>query len=439
MSTFTITLDKRVQLKDGRYNLTVRVVDGKQVQYLNLEKLTQDQYNMVFVDKSLDPECQEFRKKCNGYISKCERIYSQMGVYDRKEFKRLFFLKDDEQPSPTHNLSVVEMFERYAAVNDLKLKTKQHYRMVGRILNTFQPGLKITEITPDFLKKFESFKRDAGCSLATVNSYNRDLRSLIRYYTFEDKIIPQSYSYPYGRGRYVIGSYFPKKLVPGRDEIQKVLEFKDIDNKDLEYARDIWALLYNLNGMNIGDLLWMKKSDTKGKYILYQRRKTLTTRKNNITPITVPVTPDIENLIKRVENKDSEYLLGLVQDDYDEQRYENKLRKIRKKLNGNLTIISERLNLSVPLKLETARDCYASTLLREGISKDDISVMLGHSNSVVTEHYLSGIDLEKTFGINSVLVKKPAAGSEKKFTGGIKRKNLRKNARFHARHKDKQG
>ena len=52
MSTFTITLDKRVQLKDGRYNLTVRVVDGKQVQYLNLEKLTQDQYCLLYTSPS---------------------------------------------------------------------------------------------------------------------------------------------------------------------------------------------------------------------------------------------------------------------------------------------------------------------------------------------------------------------------------------------------
>jgi len=59
----------------------------------------------------------------------------------------------------------------------------------------------------------------------------------------------------------------------------------------------------------------------------------------------------------------------------------------------------------VPLKLRTSRDSYASTLLRNGISKDDISSMLGHSNSIVTEHYLSSIDIEKTDRINSVLPK----------------------------------
>jgi integrase len=56
--------------------------------------------------------------------------------------------------------------------------------------------------------------------------------------------------------------------------------------------------------------------------------------------------------------------------------------------------------LSVELKLKTARDSYATTLKRAGKSKDEISEMLGHSNSVVTEHYLASLDMEKTFDIN---------------------------------------
>jgi len=37
-------------------------------------------------------------------------------------------------------------------------------------------------------------------------------------------------------------------------------------------------------------------------------------------------------------------------------------------------------------------------------SRDDISQMMGHSNSIVTEHYLSSIDTERTFKINQSLM-----------------------------------
>jgi hypothetical protein len=46
---------------------------------------------------------------------------------------------------------------------------------------------------------------------------------------------------------------------------------------------------------------------------------------------------------------------------------------------------------------------YATSLMRGGISKDEIGTMMGHSNSSVTEHYLGTLDIERTQQINSVL------------------------------------
>jgi hypothetical protein len=42
--------------------------------------------------------------------------------------------------------------------------------------------------------------------------------------------------------------------------------------------------------------------------------------------------------------------------------------------------------------------------MRNGQSRDDIGQMMGHSNSVVTEHYLASIDTERTFKINQSLM-----------------------------------
>lgn len=78
--------------------------------------------------------------------------------------------------------------------------------------------------------------------------------------------------------------------------------------------------------------------------------------------------------------------------------------KMRQIINKDLTEISRKLNLSIPLKLEIARDAHATILKRGGKSKDQIGEMLGHSNSVVTEHYLGSLDTDKTFEINEVLL-----------------------------------
>lgn len=423
MATFKIVLDKRVPLKDGRYNLAIRVVDNKDVLFLNLQKLTQQQYNVVFRDNSMDEQHIAFREKCNDFLTKAERIFSQLKCIDRDKFRQMFFNNDLNSVSTDSTLLVSDLVERYIEETITNTKTKDTYRIASRSFNSFKSGLTIADITPRFLQSFEQHHREKGNSLATVFSYNRSLRAVIRYFMNEEKVISKSYKYPYGRGRYSIGSYFPQKQVITLDEIQRVLNFKNFDRRDpevkalmktnpliqqmsvrdLEYARDIWALLYNMNGMNIGDLLWLRKEDIGDKFIHYHRRKTLKTRKNNIKAITIPVSNELKRLMKNVEATDSEYLLGLVESDYTDNTYQNKLRKVRRKINHRLDLISQYLELSVPLKMETARDTYATTLLRKDITKDKISTMLGHSNSVVTEHYLSTIDLEKTTDINSVL------------------------------------
>ena len=99
-------------------------------------------------------------------------------------------------------------------------------------------------------------------------------------------------------------------------------------------------------------------------------------------------------------DRDSPFILGLLKEGYAENTFENLSHKVRSNLNASLLEISNKLNLSVPLKLKTARDCYATTLKRAGVSKDNIGEMLGHSNSVVTEHYLASLDIEKTNEIN---------------------------------------
>ena len=73
-------------------------------------------------------------------------------------------------------------------------------------------------------------------------------------------------------------------------------------------------------------------------------------------------------------------------------------------MNKNLKYISDKLNLSIKLNIKDSRDCYAPFLYRNGWSKDQTGTMTGHANSTITEHYLAGLDLEKTWDINVCLL-----------------------------------
>ena len=400
MATFKIVLDTRVKKKDEKYNLAVRVSNGSDIMYINLQKMTVKQYEQVFVKMSMDLESINFRENCNQYKTKCEKIFNQLKPFDKERFRELFWETDK-----TGTLLLKELFDLFLTNNDnIKLKTRNHFRGTLNVLETYKNGISVMDITPAFLKKFEKSKMDDGCSRATVDSHLRNLRRIINYFKNEVKLIPEQYFYPFGRGGYSISSFFPTKIVLKEPEIQAIIDKTDFDNPEQEYSRDIFLLAYYCNGCNFVDLLRMRWDQIIGNYILFMRKKTETTRKNNIKDIVVPVDEKLQSVLNKVGDKDSPFILGLVKEGYSESFFENKNHKIKQQINKHLTDISEKLKLSVPLNLSKARDCYASTLMRRGKSRDDIGQMLGHSNSIVTEHYLSSIDAERTFEINSVLL-----------------------------------
>lgn len=402
MATFNIKLDKRTKLKNDKYNLVVLIKMGNDTFYLNIAKLTEPQYEQVFIKKSNDEKSIEFRETCNKYIPKCERIFNDLKPFDKPRFRELFYAKDKET---TQSLLLTDMFDLYYTKKvDMKVKTKAHLRSTINVLETFHTGNSIWDITPDFLKRFERNKLGAGCSLATVHSNLRDLRMIINYFTNEEKIIPNHYIYPFAKGGYSISTFFPNKLVLKENEIKYLIKFKKFEDSDQEFALNIWLFLYRCNGINFADLLRMRWDNIQGDFIFFTRKKTETTRKNNIKKITVPIDPKLQELINKVGKKDSPYILGMLREGYTESTFENKNHKVKQQINKNLKKIAQQLKLSVPLNLSKARDCYATTLNRAGVSRDDIGEMLGHSNSVVTEHYLASMEAEKTFKINAVLL-----------------------------------
>jgi hypothetical protein len=75
-----------------------------------------------------------------------------------------------------------------------------------------------------------------------------------------------------------------------------------------------------------------------GDYIIFTRKKTYTTRKNNINNIVVPVTKKLQGVIDKIGDKNSPFILGLIKEGYSENTFENKNHRIKQQINKNLTI-----------------------------------------------------------------------------------------------------
>jgi integrase len=324
-----------------------------------------------------------------------------MNPFDKSRFRELIYQEEKVIPE---GLKLKDLFQRFIDTNEsIKIRTRDHYKTTKNVFETFKPGITVWDVTPELLTRFERERMLKGSSEATASSYIRHLRSLINHFSKVEKLIPESYQYPFGKGGYSVGNYWGQKLVLSNKEIIRIAELNEFDSKEQEYARDIWLFLYRCNGINMADLLRMKWTNIKGDYFIFKRMKTETTRRYNKKDIVVPITPKVQELIDKVGVKDSPFILGYFKEDFNDYTFRNKINKVTIPINKKLGEISEKMKLSVELKLKTARDSYATTLKRAGKSKDEISEMLGHSNSVVTEHYLASLDMEKTFDINDCL------------------------------------
>ena len=56
--------------------------------------------------------------------------------------------------------------------------------------------------------------------------------------------------------------------------------------------------------------------------------------------------------------------------------------------------------------MSTARDCYAMTLKRNGVSREFTSDSLGHSDIRTTSHYLDSLSIDESFEVNNNLVRR---------------------------------
>lgn len=402
MATFHIVLDKRSKLKDGKYNLAVRMVNGNDVMYINLQKMTEAQFNQIFRRKVNDEDSRKFRKTCDGYIEKCYQIFPEIKPFNKATFRKRFWETEKDKPK---SLVLTELFDYYVENKEnIKPTTIDSLRYTRNRFENFKEGVSVGDVTVSFLKRFEKNEIDKDNSRATIDHHMRNLRSILNYFIHYVKVIPREYEYPFGPGGFTVSGYFPSTQVLSESEIQSVINLGEFESDEHKFARDIWVMLYRFNGANFADLLRMKWSQINGDYIFFTRKKTEDTRKNNRKPIIVPLTDKLKDSIARVGDKNSPFLLGLLKEGYDETYFKNRNHKIRQKINQKLNDISKKLELSQPLNLGSARDCYSNTLFRNNTDMTKISQMLGHSNVIITEHYVAGLNPDVTFGINDPIL-----------------------------------
>jgi len=251
-------------------------------------------------------------------------------------------------------------------------------------LRIYKPAeeLSITDLDIDFMNAFEAFMFKQGRSKSTIGVYARNIR------TIWNKVYKGHSKYPFGKGGYVIPEGARKNQGLSKADVKKIVDFSS-DNEYLQTARDYFLFCFYNGGMNIKDVLHLKKGQKE-----FKRLKSIrTAKKEVIIPLVFnKVTNDI---IDRRTGKGS-YLFDVIKDGDDAKTRQDKVDALNKYLREQLHKLSDLLELEYKITANWSRHSNTTILFEEGINLKAISEGLGHTSLKTTEGYINTmIDKER--------------------------------------------
>jgi integrase/recombinase XerD len=253
--------------------------------------------------------------------------------------------------------------------------------------------LKYSDITLDWVKKYEAHLLSEEKTRTTIKFYIGCLRSILNEGR-ENKIITDS-QYPFGKGKFEIKTGTGRKLALTLAQIDKVLKH-ELDSDNERRMRDLWFFSYLTNGINFSDMLRLKYKDIADGEIHFHRQKTIRTTKDQ-KEIVATLLPEMKEIIRKWGNpnkRPDNYIFPFLTKDMDAATEKRIIQNVIRLCNKKMADISKELKYST-ISTYTARHSYATVLKRSGANLAFISESLGHSDLRTTENYLSSFEKEE--------------------------------------------
>lgn len=430
MPKVSLVLDKRRQLKDGTYPIKLRLTDVKDRKYYALG------YNVSISDfdkKIMDLSCDVrgsnriIRDKIFKIQNRALEIINSLSDFSFTLFESVFLKQSG-------SLFVFESMQEYEEEvrTEGRASTASTYSVARKSFEKFivakgkKKKPKFGDITVAWLNAYESWmlcekSQKKPMSWSTIGINTRNLRKIFNR-AIDKKIINKTDIYPFGKGRYEIPSSVNVKKALTFDQVNDlysydcsatILHNKPYDVKNglanMEKWRDIWILSYLCNGVNFRDIASWKWRNYKEGKLNFIREKTLRTKRRNIEPIIILLSPEAKEIFFKycVDSRmDSDYIFPFFNDEMSSDRKLAVCRQQIKNLNKWVGRISDNLEFEVKATFQRARHSYSSISRNAGVTVDYISQSLGHQNLETTKNYLDSFEEKKIIENQSYLLKK---------------------------------
>jgi site-specific recombinase XerD len=327
---------------------------------------------------------------------KAEKVIKKLAVFSFESFERKMFRKESELTSIGYQYQ--QKIKKLRDNEQIKTASSYEFSLASLIgfykyhMNLTKGNFQLSEITPDFLQKYEKYMvNHLKRSLTTVGIYLRPLRAIFNEALSNGDIALGVY--PFGKNGYKIPSV--RKVKKALDKTELKTLFESIPKSlEQEKAKDFWFFSYSCNGMNIKDIALLKVENIESDKLIFIRAKTQNTAKEKLQPVVVYLTEYAKNVIQKYQsgNHSKDYLFPILSEKDTAQIKNNKTQNFVRFINQHIKKLAKDNGLSENISTYWARHSFATNAIRSGASMEFVSEALSHSNIKTTQGYFAGFD-----------------------------------------------
>ena len=196
--TLTYFFDTRSKLLDGNYPIKLTVYFGRQKKrYKTPFKATQEVYDRLLANRLRDESTKQLKRQTVSWLDKQTIIAESIVPFTFTDFENIFYAEKTQSRKIQLNDGVNSIYEKHiqALKEEGRISTASSYQDSLTSMLSYKKNLKVSQITPDFLKGYEKWMTDNGRSLTTVGMYLRALRTIFNI-AIENEVIDAS-KYPF--------------------------------------------------------------------------------------------------------------------------------------------------------------------------------------------------------------------------------------------------
>ncbi|WP_420401354.1 tyrosine-type recombinase/integrase [Flagellimonas sp.] len=281
-----------------------------------------------------------------------------------------------------------------------RVRTAENYSLSYRRLKGYinlsrikkLDDIPFEKISVGFLKKYEKYLVNEGCSLATIGIYLRPLRAIFNLAINDPNSGLRESMYPFGKSQYQIptGQNVKKALSP--EQLKTLFESKP-ENDQQKKAKDFWFFSYLANGMNFKDIAELKYGNLSDNRISFYRAKTQRTTKSNPKLIQAMLPVFALNVIEEYGNKNSkseDYIFPILSQSDSALQAANKVKDFTRFVNQHIKKLAMENGITDEISTYWARHSFTTQAIRKGASMELLQESLGHKSLSTTQNYFAG-------------------------------------------------